>query len=179
METTTITKWAIDKAHSEIIFKAKHLVISTVTGQFTKFDGAIETEGEGLVGANAWFKADIDSISTNSTDRDNHLKSKDFFDAENYPTVEFQSRFFDYVADGEYSMVGDLTIRGITRVVNFEVFYGGMMMDPQGNVKSGYEIKGSINRHDFGLRWNAITEAGGLVVGEDIKIDLNIQVMNA
>ncbi|MBN2174632.1 MAG: YceI family protein [Bacteroidales bacterium] len=179
METTTIIKWTIDKAHSEVQFKAKHLVISTVTGQFNEFDGWLEIEDDNLENAQAWFTADINSISTNSPDRDNHLKSADFFDAENYPEITFESIEITHVGENQYKMNGNLTMRGITKMIILDVEYGGIMVDPWGNTKAGYEITGKVNRHDFGLKWNATTEAGGLVVGEEIKIALNIQLVKS
>lgn len=176
METTTLTKWTIDKAHSEVQFKAKHLVISTVTGQFSEFDAWIETEGEDLENAKAWFTAEIQSISTNNTDRDKHLKSSEFFDAENHPTIRFESTGFKHAVANDYTMTGNLTIRGITREITLNVEHGGTMVDPYGYTKAGFEITGKINRHDYGLSWNAVTEAGGVVVGEYIKLALNIQM---
>lgn len=177
METKTITKWTIDKAHSEVQFKAKHLVISTVTGYFSEFDAGMESEDGKLEHANAWFKARVDSISTNHADRDNHLKSADFFDAENHPYITFESTGFNHIDDDHYLMKGILTMRGISREITLKVEYGGTMVDPYGNTKAGFEITGKINRHDFGLKWNAVTEAGGVVVGEEIRLILNIQLM--
>lgn len=176
MEAMVVTEWSVDKAHSEVQFKTKHLVISTVTGRFNEFDAGLEMEGEGLENARAWFTADVNSISTNNADRDAHLKSADFFDAEKYPGIEFKSTGFEHVADDQYSMKGDLTIRDVTKEVTLDVEYGGTMVDPYGNTKAGFEITGKINRHDFGLKWSAVTEAGGLVVGDEIKLALNIQM---
>jgi len=176
METMAITKWTIDKSHSEIQFKAKHLVISTVTGQFNEFDGWLELEDQYLENAKAWFTADVNSISTNSTDRDNHLKSADFFDAVNYPEIKFESKRFVKTGENNYQMTGNLTIKNITKEITLDVQYGGTMVDPWGNTKAGYEISGKVNRHDFGLKWNAVAEAGGLVVGDEIKLALNVQL---
>ena len=177
METTTITKWTVDKAHSEVLFKAKHLVISTVTGQFNHFDAGMDSEDGTLEHAKAWFHAEVGSITTNNTDRDNHLKSADFFDAANHPRITFESTGFRHLDDDHYTMTGNLTIRGITKEISLNVEYGGTMVDPYGNTKAGYEITGKVNRHDFGLKWNAITEAGGVVVGEEIRLALNIQMI--
>ncbi len=176
METMAITKWSIDKAHSEVQFKAKHLVISTVSGQFNEFDAGLELEGDDLESANAWFEADVNSISTGVTDRDNHLKSADFFDGETYPKITFKSNEIRKRGDNMYEMTGDLTIRGITKPISLNVEYGGSMKDGYGNTKAGFEITGSLNRQDYGLKWNAVTEAGGVVVGDQIKLDLNIQM---
>ncbi|MCB0807402.1 MAG: YceI family protein [Bacteroidales bacterium] len=173
----TATKWTIDKMHSEVQFKARHLVISTVSGQFNSFDAGLETEGDDLTKASAWFTADIDSISTGVPDRDKHLKSEDFFDAQNHPKIEFKSKKIEKTGETEYKMTGNLTIRGTTKEISVDVEYGGTGQDPYGNTKAGFEISGKINRHDFGLKWNAVTEAGSVVVGETIKIALNIQMM--
>jgi polyisoprenoid-binding protein YceI len=179
METTTLTKWTIDKAHSEIQFKAKHLVISTVTGQFNEFDGWLELEENDLNNAKAWFTADVNSISTNNTDRDNHLKSADFFDGEKFPQIKFETVRFEKTAENNYKMIGNLTMRDVTKEITLDVEYGGTMVDPWGNTKAGYEISGKVNRHDFGLKWNAVTEAGGLVVGDEIKLALNVQLASS
>jgi len=177
METMTITKWTVDKMHSEVQFKARHLVISTVTGKLNEFDAGLEAEDDNLENAKAWFTAEINSISTGVTDRDNHLKSADFFDAENHPKIEFKSTQIERSGEDQYKMTGDLTIRGITKEITLDVTYGGTMTDPYGNTKAGFEITGKVNRHEFGLKWNAVTEAGGVVVGPDITIALNMQMM--
>jgi polyisoprenoid-binding protein YceI len=171
-----ITKWTIDKAHSEVQFKAKHLVISTVTGYFKDFDGWLETSEGNLELGKAWFRADVNTISTNNNDRDNHLKSVDFFDAVNHPFIQFESTNIKRREGQHYTMTGNLTIRGVTKEISLNVEYGGMMKDPYGNTKAGFEITGKVNRHEFGLKWNAVTEAGGVVVGEDIRLALNIQM---
>ncbi|MBN1337784.1 MAG: YceI family protein [Bacteroidales bacterium] len=179
MKTKVSTKWVVDRAHSEVLFKAKHLVISTVTGQFNEFDAGLEMEEDSMDNANAWFTASVNSVSTNNTDRDNHLKSADFFNAESFPEIRFES--VEFVNDGEnrYRMTGNLTMRGITKRITLDVEFGGTMADPYGNIKAGYEITGKLNRHDFGLKWNAVTEAGGLVVGDEIKLALNIQMVRS
>jgi polyisoprenoid-binding protein YceI len=176
MESTSLTKWNVDKAHSEVQFKAKQLVISTVTGQFNEYNAWLETDSESLENATAVFEAEAASISTNSLDRDNHLKSEDFFDAETYPKIKFESTEFRRKEDNTYEMTGNMTIRGITKQITLKVEFGGSMVDPWGNTKAGFEITGKLNRHDFGLKWNAMTEAGGLVVGENINLALNIQM---
>lgn len=176
MKTTTITRWNIDKAHSEVQFKVKHLVISTVTGQFNEFDAGLETYGENLDNARAWFSAEVNSISTRNTDRDDHLKSADFFDSENYPQIKFESTGFRRKDNTTYTMTGNLTIRGITKEITLTVDYGGTMVDPYGNTKAGFEISGILNRQEYGLKWSAVTEAGGLVVADEIKLAMNIQM---
>lgn len=177
MTTTTKDKttWIIDPSHSEVQFKVKHLVISTVTGTFRKFEGSFENSKPDFSDAEINFKAQINSLDTNNTQRDGHLKSPDFFDADNYPELGFRSKSFEKKNDEQYRLVGDLTIRGISKEVSLDVEYGGSMTDPYGNVKAGFEVKTIINRKDFGLNWGAVTEAGGVVVGDEVKILANVQ----
>lgn len=175
MSTTQLTKWTIDPAHSEITFKVKHLVISTVTGQFKTFDAAAETDNDGFENANVTFQADIDSIDTGNSDRDAHLKSDDFFHAEEHPKLIFESSSFKKTGDNEYKLTGDLTIRGNTQTLELDVEYGGTVVDPYGNTKAGFEVSGKINRKDFGLKWDAVTEAGSIVVSDEVKLNLNVQ----
>ncbi len=155
----------------------KHLVISTVTGSFGSFEGQLETEGDSFEQAHASFTADIDSISTNNEDRDTHLKSDDFFNAEEHPRLSFESTAIEKVGEGEYKMTGDLTIRDVTKTVTLDVVHGGTVEDPYGNTKAGFEVSGTINRKEFGLTWDAVTEAGNVVVGDTIKLQLNIQLV--
>ena len=170
------TTWAIDPTHSEVQFKIKHLVISTVTGSFKTFEGTVETENDGFEGAKIQFSADIDSIDTNMAQRDAHLKSADFFDAENFPKLSFVSSSFTQKDDENYVLTGDLTLRGVTKSVTLSATYGGQMVDFYGNTKAGFEISGKINRKDFGLNWSAVTEAGGVVVSDEVKLYINVQV---
>lgn len=173
-----MTTWKIDPTHSEIQFKAKHLVISTVTGQFKSFDGEIISNGNGSFdGADIKFEADIDSITTNNDDRDAHLKSDDFFNAEQYPKLTFESTSFTKNGNGEYKLTGNLTIRDVTKEVTLDVEHGGVVDDPYGNTKAGFELTGAINRKEFGLTWSAVTEAGSVVVGDSIKLQMNVQVV--
>jgi len=176
METLTKTKWTIDPAHTEVQFKVKHLVISTVTGSFKKFSGNIESEGDDFDGATVNFMLDVQSIDTNQPDRDGHLKSPDFFAADQYPEITFKNGKLKKISGDAYKLSGSLTIRGTTKVVELNVEYGGTMKDPWNNVKAGFEINGKINRKDFGLNWNALTEAGGMVVAEDVKIHINAEL---
>ncbi|MEX0858590.1 MAG: YceI family protein [Balneolaceae bacterium] len=169
--------WNIDPTHSEIQFKAKHLVISTVTGNFKSFNGKIETKGESFEGADVYFEADIDSITTNNEDRDNHLKSDDFFNAEKFPQLTFESTSFKKNGDDSYDLTGKLTIRDVTKEVTLKAEHGGTVDDPYGQTKAGFEITGSVNRKEFNLTWNAVTEAGSVVVGDAIKLQMNVQVV--
>lgn len=177
MKTATLvaTKWGIDTTHTEVQFKVKHLVISTVTGFFKKFSGSVESETEDFDGATVAFSLDVDSIDTNQKDRDAHLKSADFFAAAEYPTLEYAGTL-KKISENNYTLNGDLTIRGISKPVTLAVDFGGIMVDPWGNTKAGFEINGKINRKDFGLNWNALTEAGGMVVSEDVKLHINAEL---
>jgi len=175
MSTDTLTKWTIDSAHSEITFKVKHLVISTVTGKFKDFDASIESDNEDFENATIAFEANIDSIETGNGDRDNHLKSEDFFNATEYPKMIFESSSFKKTGDGEYKLVGELTIRDKTKQVELDAEYGGTVVDPYGNTKAGFDVIGKINRKEFGLTWSAVTEAGSVVVSDQVKLNLNVQ----
>jgi len=172
----TATKWAIDPAHSEVQFKVKHLVISTVSGFFKGFEGSLETENDNFEGANISFALNVGSIDTNQDQRDAHLKSADFFDAEKYPQITFKSTSFKKTGeDDEYELLGDLTIKDVTKPVKLAAEYGGSTNDFYGNTKAGFEVTGKINRKEFGLTWDGVTEAGSIVVGEDIKLIINVQ----
>ena len=169
------TNWVIDASHSEIQFKVKHLVITTVTGNFNEFSGTVES-GETFENANITFEANTASISTNSEQRDGHLKSGDFFDVEKFPKLSFKATKFSKKGD-EFELVGDLTIKDVTNSVTLAVEYGGTAKDPWGNTKAGFEVTGKINRKDFGLTWNAPTEAGGVLVSEEVKLIANVQLL--
>ena len=169
--TATTTKWGIDPTHSEVSFKIKHLVISTVTGYFKSFDASAETDSDDFKDAKVSFSADISSVDTNQADRDNHLKSADFFDAEKFPQMTFSGEL------RVEKLVGNLTIKGITKTVELGVDFGGVVEDPYGNTKAGFEIEGKISRKEFGLMWNAVTEAGSVVVSDQVRIILGIQLV--
>jgi len=164
------TKWVLDPMHSEVQFKVKHLVISTVTGSFKTFEGSMETEGDDFTTAQVNFSLDVDSIDTNQAQRDGHLKAGDFFDVENHPKITFQSTSFD-----GSELKGNLTIKGITKPVTLDAEHGGTAVDFYGNTKAGFEVTGKINRKDFGLTWDGVTEAGSIVLGDDIKLIINVQ----
>ncbi len=167
--------YKIDPAHSEILFKVKHLMITNVTGSFGTFDGTLESESADFSDAKATFEADINSITTNNEQRDGHLKSDDFFSAEKFPKLTFVSTSFVKVNDEDYKLTGDLTIKGVTKSVTLDVVYGGTTNDPWGQTKAGFEINGKINRKDFGLVWGVVTEAGSVLLGDDVKLALNVQ----
>jgi polyisoprenoid-binding protein YceI len=171
------TQWKIDPAHSEIQFKVKHLMITTVTGYFKQFDLTVETETDDFTTATKIeFTADIDSIDTNNAQRDTHLKSADFFDAEQHSQLRFVGTKYHAHGD-EAKLLGDLTIRGVTKPVTVNVDFGGIVVDPYGQTKAGFSVDGKISRKEFGLTWNAVTEAGSVVVSDEIKIHAEIQVI--
>ena len=169
-------KWKIDPGHSEIQFKVKHLVISTVTGTFKTFSGEVYSETGDFDNASVRFSIDVDSVDTNQPQRDAHLKTGDFFEAEKYPQISFESNSFKKISGNEYKLEGDLTMRGVTKPVSLNVEFGGSAKDLQGNIKYGFEVTGTINRKQFGVSFNALTDTGGLALGEDIKLIANIQV---
>jgi polyisoprenoid-binding protein YceI len=179
MEAQTQTNWVIDVAHSEIQFKVRHMVISTVTGYFRKFEGGLQTQGEDLSTARVWFKADVNSVDTNSEQRDGHLKSADFFDAENHPELSFSSNSVEKTGENTYKVHGELSIRGTAKPVVLNVEHNGTLVDPWGLTRSGFHITGSINRKEYGLHWHAVTEAGGLVAGDEVKLYMNVEVTKA
>lgn len=172
----TLTKWSIDPMHSEVQFKVKHLVISTVSGFFKSFEGTVETDSDDFENADISFSIDINSIDTNQTQRDEHLKGAEFFDAATYPKITFKSTSLTKTGDDEYELKGNLTIKDQTKPVSLKVEYGGSTADFYGNTKAGFEITGKINRKEFGLTWDGITEAGSVVIGEDIKLTINAQL---
>lgn len=173
--STETTKWVLDPMHSEVQFKIKHLVISTVTGFFKKFEGAVIAKGDTFEGAEVDFSLDIDSIDTTQEQRDGHLKSAEFFDAEKYPHITFKSTSLEKVTDEEYKLNGHLTIKDVTKPVTLDVEFGGTATDFYGNLKAGFEVSGKINRKDFGLVWDGVTEAGAIVVGDEVKLTINAQ----
>ncbi len=170
--------WAIDPTHSEVHFKIKHLMITNVTGSFNIFAASVATEDEDFSKAKVSFTADVNSIDTGNEQRDGHLKAADFFDAATYPQIKFVATKADNIDhDGSYELYGDLTIRDVTKNVKLSVEFGGVVKDMFGNTKAGFTINGKVNRKDFGLTWSGVTEAGGLVLSEDVKIISEIQLI--
>ncbi len=171
------TKWTVDPAHTEIQFKAKHLMITTVTGYFKEFNLEVETEGDDFTrSSKILFTANINSITTNNDQRDTHLKSPDFFSAEQYNHLKFEGKRYEKHA-ANYILYGDLTIRNITRPIEVEVEYGGTITDPWGQTRAGFTVDGIINRKDFELMWDAVTEDGHVVVSNEIKIHCAIELV--
>ena len=172
-----MTTWTIDTTHSEIGFKIKHLVISTVSGKFTSFEGKLEGEPGDLENAKISFTADIDSIHTGNEQRDGHLKSADFFDAAKYAKLTFVSTKIEHKDGSDYKVTGDLTIKNVTKSVTLNVEFGGTQNNFYGQTVAGFEITGKINRQDFGLTWSAVTEAGGIVVSDEVKLVINTELV--
>ncbi|MDZ4745428.1 MAG: YceI family protein [bacterium] len=169
--------WIADKTHSNVGFKVKHLMITTVTGEFADYNIEIESDREDFTDATIKFDADINSIDTKVEQRNAHLKSDDFFNAEAFPKLTFESTSFKHKSGSDYVLEGNLTIRDNTHPVTLAVEYGGTMTDFYGNTKAGFELSGTINRKEFGLKWDAVTEAGGIVVAESVKLVLNVQLL--
>ena len=172
-----IVKWELDTHHSEIQFKIKHLMITTVTGSFTKFSVDVETEGNDFLKVDKIrFVAEANSINTNNEHRDNHLRSADFFDTANYPEIIFTANNFS-VKEGDAVLTGDLTMKAITKRVEMRVSFGGLATDGQGQVKAGFSIEGKINRREFGLEWGAVTETGHIILSDEVRFQGEIQVI--
>lgn len=163
------TQWTLDPTHSELQFKVKHLMITTVTGSLKSLTASLTSESDDFENAKVTFEAETASIDTGNKDRDNHLKSGDFFDAEKFPAISFSSTSLTQDGD-DYTLKGDLTIKGVTKPVKINVEFGGIATDPWGNTKAGFTIAGKINRTDFGLTWNAALETGGVMVSEEVKV---------
>lgn len=169
------TKWVIDPTHSEIGFKVKHMMFTTVSGKFEQFEAEIISESDNFENAQIWFKGQTASISTGNTDRDGHLRSADFFDAEQFPTLEFKATSFQPKGNGDYKLEGELTLHGVTKAVTLDAEYSGQLTDPWGNTKAAFAINGKINRKDWGLNWNAALETGGVLVSEEVKLAIELQ----
>lgn len=169
-------KWGIDPSHTNINFKAKHLMITTVTGAFNKIDGHVTTEGEDFSKGDFYFEADIASVNTGNEDRDNHLRSDDFFNVEEYPKLTFRGNEISNVNGNTFDLTGEMTIRNVTKPVTIKVELGGVAVDPWGNTKAGFAFKGSLNRKDFGLKFHVVNEAGNLLVSDEIKLDGEVQL---
>lgn len=171
------TKWAIDPTHSEIGFKVKHMMFTNVSGNFGTYEATISTEEDDFTKSSIEFSANIDSINTKNSDRDNHLKSADFFDAENHPKLTFVSSSFTKIDKENYELVGELSLHGITKSVKLATEFSGLMKDPWGNTKVGLNIEGKINRKDWGLNWNSALETGGVLVSEEVKLNIELQLL--
>lgn len=181
METSTTKstdvngKWAIDPAHTNIDFSVNHLVISQVNGSFEKFDGSLENDHGGFENSHISFSIETGSINTRNEMRDTHLKSDDFFNSEQFPLLKFESKSIVKKAEGKYILTGDLTIRDVTSTIEFDIRWGGLAKDGYGNTKLGFRAKAEIDRFEYGLKWNQLTEAGGFTVGRNVEISANLQ----
>ncbi|MBE0651644.1 MAG: YceI family protein [Bacteroidales bacterium] len=167
------TKWVLDPAHSELMFKVKHMMIANVKGEFRTFHA--EIDGEDILKANVRVKIDAASIFTNEKDRDNHLKSADFFDVENNKELVFESTSFEKADDENYKLKGLLSIKGVSKEITLNVEFGGINKDPWGNEKAGFSLEGKISRKDWGLTWNAALETGGVLVSDEVRISAEVQ----
>jgi polyisoprenoid-binding protein YceI len=175
--TPTLTTWSIDPAHSHVEFAVKHLMISTVKGRFGTVSGTVTTDESDPARARASIEIDADSIDTREAKRDAHLKSADFFEVETFPKITFRSTRVSDVDGDQFKLTGDLTIHGVTRAVTLDVTSEGRGKDPWGGERAGFSATGRIKRSDFGLTWNQALEAGGLLVGDDIKIALDVELL--
>ena len=171
--------WTLDKGHSSAKFAVKHLLVSETEGQFKVFSGTVKAKDDSFTDAQIEFAVDVTSINTDDEKRDGHLKSDDFFNAEKFPQMKFVGKSFKKTGKGKYKLVGDLTIRDITKSVTFDVDFGGVVKDPWGNTKAGFKATTTINRFDYNLKWNTLLEGGGAVVGKDVKIVANIELAKA
>ncbi|MFN8394041.1 MAG: YceI family protein [Bacteroidia bacterium] len=170
--------WIADAAHSEVGFRVKHLMITNVKGNFANYTANVTTEENDFGKAEINFSADTASITTGNEQRDGHLRSGDFFDSENHPHMTFRSTSVSgFDGSSDFQVHGDLTIRGQAHPVTLDVEFGGVAKDPWGNTKAGFTISGKINRKHWGLTWNAPTEAGGLLVSEDVKLHIDLQLL--
>lgn len=180
METTaqlTKTTWTIDPSHSELLFRVKHLMISNVKGEFRKFQADIQTEDDDFTKATISATIDADSVFTNESSRDTHLKSADFFAVEHHPSLTFEGTSFKKQKNDQYKLTGILTIKGVSKEITLDVEFGGLMTDGYGNRKAGFSFEGKINRKDFGLNWNMALETGGVLVSDEVRINGEIQVV--
>jgi polyisoprenoid-binding protein YceI len=177
MTTDNTTTWAIDASHAEVGFSVRHLMISTVRGRFGGIEGTVTLDESNPNASKVDVTIDVSSIDTRQAQRDAHLRSADFFDADNHPTMHFVSKRIKGDVTDEFTVVGDLTIRGTTREVSLEVKAEGRGMDPWGNERAGFSAKAKINRSEFGLTWNQMLEAGGVAVGDEIKLSIDAEVV--
>jgi len=169
------SKWALDPTHSSVTFTIRHMMFSKVKGAFNRFDASIEADPHDLTTADIAFTVDLASVDTNNSDRDNHLRSPDFFDVEKHPNMTFKATRIEKTGEGRYKVTGDLSLHGVTRSETFDVVFEGEGKDPWGNVKAAFHAEGVVNRKDYGLNWNAVLETGGFLVGDEVKVEIDIQ----
>ncbi len=175
--TLAQSTWKFDKAHSRVGFSVSYLVITDVEGNFEEFEGTITSIGDDFQDATIEFSAEVSSINTENEKRDSHLQSDDFFNAENFPKLMFKSKSFKKIDDKNYKLVGDLTMRDVTKEVELDIVFNGIVNDPWGNTKAGFALKGEVNRFDYNLKWNKTVEAGGLIVSDEVTILANLTLI--
>ena len=173
------TKWTLDPTHAEIQFKVRHMMVSWVTGSFKQFNAEVETDGEDFTTAKVNLSADVNSINTNNEQRDAHLRHGDFFDADNHPQIKFESTKLQKLDDENYQLEGILTMRGTSKPVVLKAEFGGITLDPWGNIRTGFTVNGKINRKDFGVSFSMVSETGGILLGEDVTINANVEFVKA
>jgi hypothetical protein len=178
LATQAQSTWKVDAVHSNVRFNVSHLVVSEVEGSFKKFEGNCvnPNAGDDFSKATIDFSIDVATINTDNEMRDNHLKGDDFFNAEKFPQMKFKSKSMTKTGDKTYKLVGDMTIRDVTKPIELTVTYGGTVKDPYGNTKAGFKVQGTINRIAYGLKWNQLTEAGGSIVGEEVSFRANLEM---
>lgn len=172
-----ITNWGFDTSHSNVRFAVSHMVISEIEGNFSSFDGSVTTSKTDFSDAEINFTIDVSSIDTDSKNRDEHLLNDDFFDVANFPTIDFKSKSIEKVGENKFKLTGDLTMHGVTREIILDAKYGGTIKDPWGNTKAGFKITGTIDRTLWGLNYNSTMDTGGLLIGEEITIVCNVELV--
>lgn len=173
------TAWNLDNAHSEVSFKVKHMMISNVTGHFSDFSASVTSEGDDFTTANIEFAIKSATVNTGSEQRDNHLRSAEFFESDKFPEIKFKGTKFEKIDNENYKLTGDLTVKDVTKSITLNAEHGGIGKDPWGNIKTGFTVTGKINRKDFGLNWNAVLETGGVMVSEEVRIAAEVQFVKA
>ena len=175
--STQAQTWNLDKSHSKVKFSVSHMLISEVEGKFKMYDGKITSTKDDFSDATIEFNIDVNSIDTDDENRDKHLKGDDFFNAEKFPNITFKGKSMKKVSGKNYKLTGELTMRDVTKTVEFDVVYNGTTKDPWGNTRAGFKVTGKLNRMQYGLKWNAALETGGLVVGEEVSLTADIEII--
>ncbi len=171
------SKWKADKAHSTLGFKVTHMIVSEVSGQFNNYDVNVTKKGERWEGAQVEITIKAESIDTDNKKRDKHLRSEEFLHVKEHPKIKFKSTSFEQVGENKYEMEGELTLRGKTNKETFTVIHTGTIKDPYGNQRAGFQVKGKINRFDYNVKWNKTMDSGNAVVGENVKVDVNMEIL--
>lgn len=175
----TTTKWNLDPVHSEIGFKVRHMMLTNVSGKFQNFEGSLEKFDDSFNGSEISFTGEINSLTTGNEERDTHLLSQDFFDTAQFPKMTFTSKSFTKNNDREYSLEGDLFLHGVTKTIRLDAEFEGMNKDPWDNTRAGFNLAGKLNRKEWGLVWNSLLETGGVMVGEDVVLNIQLQFIKA